>query len=67
MKKIFYLAGVCCMSLCLLGACSSDDEPVKSIELAEGTSTSQTVFADETHQNRKCIAIPRMQKGMSLR
>ncbi|EJW89899.1 hypothetical protein EVA_21994, partial [gut metagenome] len=38
------------MSLCLLGACSSDDDLVKSIELAEGTSTSQTVYADETHQ-----------------
>ena len=35
MKKIFYLAGACCMSLCLLGACSSDDDPVKPIELAE--------------------------------
>ncbi len=50
MKKIFYLAGACCMSLCLLGACSSDDDPAKPIELAEGTSTSQTVYADETHQ-----------------
>lgn len=50
MKKIFYLAGACCMSLCLLGACSSDDDPVKPIELAEGTSTHQTVYADDTHQ-----------------
>ena len=50
MKKIFYLAGACCMSFCLLGACSSDDDPAKPIELAEGTSTSQTVYADETHQ-----------------
>ena len=50
MKKIFHLAGACCMSLCLLGACSSDDDPAKPIELAEGTSTSQTVYADETHQ-----------------
>ena len=57
MKKIYYCASVLCLSLCLLSACSSDGEegdiiPGKNeVVLDKGTSTNQTVFADETVKN----------------
>ena len=33
---------------CILPACSSDDDSPRQIELADGTSTEQTVYADQT-------------------
>ena len=34
---------------CFVSACSNDDGSPKQIELAGGTSTEQTVYADQTH------------------
>ena len=57
MKKMYVYVSALCLSLCLLGACSSDDDnggiiPGKNeVVLDKGTSTNQTVFADETAKN----------------
>lgn len=46
MRKLI-LAVLACITL---AACKEDNEILKEIELAEGTSTSQTVYADETQK-----------------
>lgn len=52
MKKMYVYVSALCLSLCLLGACSSDDDsggiiPGKNeVVLDKVTSTNQTVFAD---------------------
>ena len=57
MNKMYVYVSALCLSLCLLGACSSDDDnggiiPGKNeVVLDKGTSTNQTVFADETAKN----------------
>ena len=57
MKKVFSYVSALCLSLCLLSACSSDDEKgdiipgQNEVVLDKGTSTNQTVFADETVKN----------------
>lgn len=57
MKKVYAYVSALCLSLCLLGACSSNDDnggiiPGKNeVVLDKGTSTNQTVFADETAKN----------------
>lgn len=48
MKKNYFWASMFCLSLGLLSACSSDDDSQKSLELTGGTTTSQTIYADET-------------------
>ena len=57
MKKVYAYVSALCLSLCLLSACSSDDEKddiilgKNEVVLDKGISTNQTVFADETVKN----------------
>lgn len=56
MKNVFNLSIIALLMLCVFTACSSDDdEKGKDVELIDGTSTTQTIYADETTNSKSGI------------